>query len=287
MNKHIRVLYDGKILVLPNNNMKKQIDEIKTLGNYHRKNATDRVWYDAGLCSQLEEHKDIHKGATALVIGKGPSLDLLSSKMIPEDVIIFACNEVIHRIANMSLPNTIYACQMDIGLRGVAKIDGYPAIISVSLHRFYDGYAKAIILNGVKYEKARTGPVGSLAIVAAKVMGCDKFLLTGFDGAFDGSCEYAKVIGYPSRRGGKPERFKGHKAKLLTALHPYKFEHVIPTTTSQIEAFSDILQRWQYSRPMQYEHQDSEHQAESINNQEISEEKDISQNADLLDHSDS
>ncbi len=64
----------------------------------------------------MELLKDKHKGQTAWIIGKGPSLQRLRKEDIGEGVVI-AINEAIMPVESLGLPNPIYSMQKDGGNR--------------------------------------------------------------------------------------------------------------------------------------------------------------------------
>ena len=50
-----------------------------------------------------------------------------------------------------------------------------------------------------------------LAIRIAKEFGCTIAHMVAFDACVNGTLGYAKAIGYSTSKGGKPDRFIGHK----------------------------------------------------------------------------
>lgn len=257
--KHIK---DGAIAIVPRETMIDQITYLDSDPNYLRR-GKELIWYHLGNAQEISGHKDRHKGSPALIIGKGPSLDNLTREMIPESCIIFACNDAVKKVVSLDLPNQIYGCQVDTTVGAVHPMGVRPIIVWNCLE-FYRDNPGTLIVASLFVDRLPLIPVGALAGIAAVYLGCEPIILTGFDGAYGGSCEYAKTIGYKSTQGGVPNRFKLHKGYIESSLEGVKHEHVAITSKDQTEAFSCKLLLLQDSHPMPYEGQDSVLQAENI-----------------------
>jgi len=165
--------------------------------------------------------KDKHKGATCLIVGKGPSLDKLVPQSISKDWIVFFCNDAYLELEN----EHVYCVQMDRTLGDVLK-DRKHRIVTSSTLELYPEQINTYVYTLRMAKPSRLNFAVILAIEAAKYMGGTYFVLTGFDGAFGGDCEYAKKIGYSAKRGGKIERFRSHKNDILRCLEDYKWRRL-------------------------------------------------------------
>ncbi len=246
--KGVRSVKNGQFYIVPRKQMTDAINFLNSRGTLVR--IKELMWADVGNGSILQTKSNIHKDLPALIIGKGPSLDNLTGPMIPKDCVIFACNEAINKIKSMNLTNQVYGCQIDMQVKDIMK--DTQAIISPKCLTFYEDKSKIIC--------SRTTPkiVGELAIMSAKLMGCNPIILVAFDGAFGGSCNYAKAVGHSARRGGHLGRFVSHKDYLLPHLNDIKWEHISIPSKYQTELISDSISRLQYNPPEQCEEQDSQ-----------------------------
>jgi hypothetical protein len=215
----MRIRYIKNSAIVPRSNMLEEIAYLESNPNYVR--VSELTWVSLGKAMELSKYLGEHAGKTALIIGKGPSLDFLTKDMITEDMVVFACNEAIKKIESFGLPSVVYACQLDITL-GFIK-SRCPHIVSHSILHLYNQYDTTIAVTRMH---GLLTPVGRLACVAARAMGCQSVILTGFDGAYGGNTEYAKTIGYSARRGGSLDRFRLHGAYIESALVGIEHKHV-------------------------------------------------------------
>jgi hypothetical protein len=231
-------------LIVPRKNMKREIKFLDNHPNLIRKNNYANAWVDLDNAKNLGCLKDSLKNMPALLIGKGPSLDKLTKEMIPESCVILTANEAIRTVLALNLTNKIYACQLDRSLGGILNKFDINRIVSTSVIDFYNQSDKTIACSDVRFH-CRFHTVGHMMCLAAKFLGCSPIILTAFDGAYSGSCDYAKSIGYSSRRGGTPERFKKHKTYLESALKGVPHTHISIESTAQTKVISDTLLRLQ------------------------------------------
>jgi len=75
----------------------------------------------------IEEFRDIHKGQTVWIVGKGPSLQYLKKGDIHSGPVI-TINQAIIKIEEIGLPNPVYSMQKDGGDRR-QYLNSYPLIL--------------------------------------------------------------------------------------------------------------------------------------------------------------
>lgn len=148
----------------------------------------------------------------AYIIGKGPSLDTLSSQdFLYPTWPILAINEAVHAIEKLNLPNPTWCIQQDGRLGNTCR----PARSGwlCSIHAWEAAGAEGVP-GAVKYVPEHYPQclyktiTGRLAIEILHEAGIGKAIMLAFDGRFGTDMRYASSIAYdPSRYGEKQDRF--------------------------------------------------------------------------------
>ena len=270
----------GHCLQVPYRN-RNSIEAIKFLDNHAdliRRDTWSLTWLNKNKAKIVV--KDSYKNRPLLIVGKGPSLDNLSEKRIPKDCVVFFCND-----AYIDLPNhETFGVQMD---RSCGKVlERLPKrIVSPNTLDLYSNIEGTYIMTPKMCGVARIRLVSILSIQVAKYMGFSPIIMTAFDGAFGGACEYAKKIGYSAKRGGAIKRFHGHGAELLPLLEGANWKHIPIASTDHLSTFSDNIQQLQCNPLTLSEHWDSEHQVDCISTEDSVLDKDTSHFENQHDHS--
>lgn len=255
------------------------VPELERFGN-------KKIWYlRPEIFFTLDLLLDEYKSKIGYIIGKGPSLDKLTKNDFSDPGVVLCCNDSVHHILSLELEQSIYLvqCDPDAGTIDVS----IPVIIALTCTQLY--LEKDEVYYGGKKEfgDMYISPVGCLAIASAKLFGCNKLIMMGFDGAFGGSCEYADIIGYSSTkhsRGMQSRRFKDHKSRLLKNIGD------IPYTIFKIDeeislSSDDKLQQSPHSQTQQNEHEHSQSQAENTNTSDSPSETEPSHHEKQTNHS--
>lgn len=273
----------GRYFWVPRPNMTEEIESLDDNPKLIRINPRELCWVDLKEANRLEEYKNKHEGQPALIVGKGPSLDKLTKQMIPEECIIFACNDASLKITAMDLPNPVYGCQIDKTQLDVQNQDGVIPVTDPVCLEFYENNPKTIVMHHGHYPKVI--PVcGTIAGTVAVYMGCSPIVLIAFDGAYGGDCEYAKVIGYSAQRGGAIGRFKGHKKRIEAPLHSVNHKHVFIESSAQKTLIHDTLQQLQDNHLEQCDEPDYLHLTDYTNKSDQPSETDMTQLESQLGH---
>lgn len=168
------------------------------------------------------------------IIGKGPSLNILTVEDFEPGCSIFCINESIHKIYSLGLSNPIFCVTQDIGLGDRCKIKGPVFLIGDELRQQYANHPNTYLIGMIapKYTSI-------LAMYFAKKHGCNHFRMLAFDACITGKLGYASIIGKSPN--GDPRRFLTHRKTIEKYTNRLKLEWVIPK--AQPSEASDILQQ--------------------------------------------
>lgn len=187
-------------------------------------------WIPLQARSFLTVLKPNFENREVVIIGKGPSLDLVSEADFPDPLTPIIClNESIHKIESLNIPNPIYVMQQDVGLRDTCLPKRGTMIISTQAKGFYKDKGlddRLFVFSPYLFKLQEATLTVKCAIAMARQLGSNKIIFYGFDASMqDGTLEYAKVIGYSSTKGGHPSRFAKHKKHILAMVKgiPYEF----------------------------------------------------------------
>ena len=280
-SKFKQIRNDKHVLRVPRSNLKKEIDFLNQHPNVIKRDNHSLVWLNLNRAQVLI--KNSFKNIPVIIVGKGPSLDNLRPNMIPEDCIVFLCNDA---YSKLDVPNQKFGIQMDMSMLGIYNDPDINRIITPSVLKYYNMYSNTFMLTQTLLKIHRICPVGQLACYAANWIGCSPIILIGFDGAFGGSCDYAKKIGYPSKRGGAPLRFRKHKAYIEKALGEAIYAHVPIESKARKSIISDSIQQLQDNLQSPCVEKDSQPQVDYRDTEDSVLDMDISQTESPHDHSD-
>jgi len=213
------------------------------------KNPNELQWLPWN--NSLPINKDSCQGKTALIIGKGPSLDLITKEMIDPNMVVIACNEAINIVEMLDLPNQIFWACIDVVVPA-CTFDGDVLTSMFVKPKFEDTNQCYIHPN-----TSGLSLVGSFAASCAKLLGINNIVLTAFDGAFGGSVNVAASLNV-HKKNRSNDSYRKHGAIIKTALVDTKWEHV-SLVENQDVTFCDILQQSQDNLQSLYEQTDSQH----------------------------
>ena len=238
--------------------------EAKVLDNTDcliRINKNECVWYMVPKNYQpVSKLKDAFKDKTVMIVGKGPSLDLLRDEDCDGVDVIIACNDAVHHVVGVvgHLDVPIYNVQCD-PLAGNCYAPGATPVIIAKCAHFYVNADPMYLINaddlGPKWH-----PVGCTAIHVAKMMGCSDVLFVGFDGAFVGKMGYADVIDKSPTEGRytDPGRFRSHQKPMLDVLDGLPFEVFRTTNSDRGTVVCDTPEQSQENQQAPSEHDHGE-----------------------------
>jgi hypothetical protein len=215
----VRRLDDGGILLARVNSM-----VIDALAKDFVREPRSNKWYPRCSASdQTEELRSLFDGKIVNLVGKGPSLDDISSMSfvgVNSSQPVVCINDSIKAIEGLKLPNPLVMIQQDASLTNKCRplFDDTRILISYQARHWYAGDDRTIIYVPSNYELYGTSLTVLCAIGIAKKLGATGFRLFAFDGARGGSCEYAKRIGYSSKtKTQEPSRFLTHGDRIIKA----------------------------------------------------------------------
>jgi len=154
-----------------------------------------------------------HKDGKVAIIGKGPTLDLLTPETLQGYDCIFALNEAVLKIESLDMETPLYGTQLDHSLGETCR----PSKMSTKLFcgprcaNLYDRDVTKIVIDPAQFGLPESCLSAVYAISLARHMGCTRADLYGFDGCLKSNYNYARCVGYPSTKGGSPLRFAAHR----------------------------------------------------------------------------
>lgn len=146
------------------------------------------------------------------IIGKGPSLDILSKEHFEPNLPIICINESIHKIESLSLENRTFCIQQDQDLKETCLPKKSEIFITPHLQKYYTNIKKYLYLP--EQFNLRGGGTPTVCIVLKILESLDGNIVNmyAFDALCDGNCEYADTIGHESDYGNRrKDRFKKQK----------------------------------------------------------------------------
>ncbi len=225
-NTRIRRGYDGTYYIIRKNvQAEAYMDEhysrlVNQLRWIPKKHATKRI----------ESLRPMFEGQNCYVIGKGPSLDNVKAEHFDEGPII-CLNESIHFIEALGLSNQIFALQQDARLKDACYPKQGYLFVSIKAANWYEGRPRVWPYDARKYGLFLNGLSVSAAIKIAKSLGTKCFTLVSFDASVNGNLKYARTItdrSHDVKWGGKPDRFRDHRAKIEECLGNIPTEWLTP-----------------------------------------------------------
>ena len=174
--------------------------------------------------STIEAVRDTFEGRVVYLVGKGPSLDLLSEDDFaahPESPII-ACNEAVFAVEELNILNPVFGIQQDKTLGETCRPNLKSTRVLLSTHNsslYSDLDKERKIIYVPEQLGAHEASISALlGVKVAEQLGAKEFRLLAFDACSDKkNNQYASRIGYSATRGGTVKRFLAHKDLLLQA----------------------------------------------------------------------
>jgi hypothetical protein len=154
-----------------------------------------------------------HENGRIAIIGKGPTLDLLTAEMLRGYDCIFALNEAVLKIESLNMETPLYGTQLDHGLGETCR----PVNMVTKLFcgprcaNLYEKDVTKIMIDPAYFGLPENCLSAVYAVSIARHMGCTRADLYGFDGCLKINYNYAKCVGYLSTKGGSPLRFVAHR----------------------------------------------------------------------------
>lgn len=245
------------------------LEEIRALDNersLERINTNNYVWYLTPLqCEPVMKLKGTKKGLTAMIVGKGPGLDELTIDMIGEADVILATNDSVHHVVDIvgdsGVP--VYNIQCD-HLAGNCQNDNSIPIILSNCALYYGDAKEVYIARVSDFSDDNWHPVGCTAIHIAKIMGCERLIFVGFDGAFKGKMGYAKTIGKSPIKGRytNPNRFASHGKPMKEVIGDMSYTVLSPGDSDHDTSTSCKPEQSQDNQQEQSEHAHVESQVQ-------------------------
>ena len=166
--------------------------------------------------NRIEDLRSMFVGKLCYIVGKGPSLDHLTSGHFSRpDAPILALNEAIYAVEELNLPNPLFGLQQDASLRARCKPARSPIFVSTKAANYYVDCEQAYIFQNSSLGLSPNALSVSAAVTISRLLGSAKFEMLCFDACVNKKLTYAERVGYKSTWGGKPERFLSHRTKII------------------------------------------------------------------------
>ncbi len=199
-------------------------------------------WMPKIADTRMPKLEDKYPDKIIYIVGKGPSLDNLTKEMIPEDAIVMALNESIHKVESLNLPNITYVVQQDVGLKETCLPKKAALLLSFRCRGFYSEYPNRYLYHAVNFQLNYSALSVLVGIQISKYMGINKFVFCCFDACVTKDTGYAKAIGYEPTRGGDPKRFIGHRNRILKQCGNHELTWLVPVENMSYQDITDQLE---------------------------------------------
>ena len=201
--KEVRFAANGLMFMVRNKR-----DAVEYMDKHFQRVTNELKWYPKIEATDFKKFKEKYKNKICNIIGKGSSLDLLTQ--IDNDGPIICLNESIHYIEGLGLKNPIYCVQQDTRLQGSCEPKEGFLFVNALAKRFYKDFDNKYIYVAGSLGLKDTSLSVCVAIEIGKIFGCKEFKLYAFDACTNKTLNYAKAIGYDSKKYGDPSRFLSH-----------------------------------------------------------------------------
>lgn len=214
------------------------------LDKHYDRVLNDKRWFPRIENTEISDLQNMHIGKTFYMVGKGPSLDNLSSIIFPEDCVIMATNEAIHKVESLNLQNPTYVVQQDVGLKETCRPKKATILASYKCRAFYVDYPKKYLYHTSNFKLNYSSLSVIVAIEVAKFMGSIDFVFVSFDSCLNRDTGYAKTIGYGPEVGGDPDRFLKHKRKITFQSRDCNINWILPLPNMTHQDIKEQLEKY-------------------------------------------
>lgn len=215
------------------------------------------------------------------IVGKGLSLDELTSEYFPDRSPVICINEAVHKVCSLGLRNQVFGIQQDNRLRDTCFNENATMMISrqARIHYPEDKIYSYIPEN---YNVSTGALTVIVAIEMLKKFKATELILMCFDGCVKNVFAYAACIGYPVA--GDASRFQVHRRIIDNHAEDMPLRWVIPSAPEK--SVSDKPPQLLDSRPMNHDRDQAGLLAASTDMQDSLSGTAHSEHASQPDHSD-
>lgn len=184
----------------------------------------------------------------AYIVGKGKSLDTLTVHDFPDhEAPVLCCNEAIHAIEKLALPNPVFCIQQDASLKETCRPERSGWLLSSQAWGYGKGDTYPLAQRFVPDEHGLKSSTLTAAVALRLLAeaGTRRVVMLAFDAHVNSDCNYAEAIGHSHHletqkddrfiRGGEYiERYGTHVLGLRLAFQPPKDHWNIVTCAADI-----------------------------------------------------
>ena len=174
-----------------------------------------------------KEIRGFFEGKGCYIIGKGPSLDMLSEDDFEFDWPVLAINESIHKVETLKISNEIIGIHQDLNCTRNCVPKRSWMIVGPRVAHLYRNRERTFNFGSIMPRSRSL--TGTICVELAKLFKASPVVMLCFDAAMGGGNGYAKVIGH--KPSGDPKRFVRFR-KLFEAKgtqeyrYPKRWNHV-------------------------------------------------------------
>lgn len=201
--------------------------------NYIRLRGYDRWYPKPEYHNTFFKYLPLIQGKGVYVVGKGPSLDRLEQRHLPNDWVILGCNEAALILKSRGFKQTIIGVQVDTQLGPILESLEHKLIARSPGQKYKD----CTIFHHEELGLRAGDLTANCAVRIAQLLGATEIVMVCFDAAVTGDVRYAKCVGYEHTKGGEPERFLAHRQRIEEVLGTTKATWFIPSL--RVEAVDD------------------------------------------------
>jgi len=226
----------------------------------------DRMYFPPIVGSHLvTELAGKHKGQTAYIVGKGPSLDLLTAGYFEHDGPVICINDAIKYLPDLDRPKYMVQCDRTYKEECRTADEDVTLILHYRTKGLYPNYKNKYYFHQKQFDPSMSGPGGAVAVEVAKMLGCTHIVMLCFDACVNKKIAYAKCVGYQSSAFGMdPNRFLSHRGRIDRQFKGTSHEWIIPgCQSSHDQASSDIPQQLSDNPAEHHEPAHTEHPSSS------------------------
>lgn len=173
-------------------------------------------WFPKYNSRNLQEIYDLIAGKEVNIVGKGPSLDLLTAEDFGNRP-TFALNEAIHTAERLNDPEITFGIVQDGSLKSTCLPKRAGLLVNARVMPWYAGYPRMWVFQLQDFGLEVTALSALVAVRIATLGGASSLRMLAFDAAMTQDLHYAPSVGYQPNLFGRPARFLTHREDIEKA----------------------------------------------------------------------
>ena len=175
----------------------------------------------------FNELRDVIRGKTVYLVGKGPSLDLLTAIDFKEsNAVIFAINDSVYKVKSVNPGLPVFAVHLTPQITRI--VDCVSVIFGNATMQSYFFSPGSYFLDDGYCSKSAHPPTAKVILNALKPFEPKRVVMVCFDALTSGNYKYADCIGYRSDVISPEDRFESEGQRILNALQQFDHSFITP-----------------------------------------------------------